>query len=111
MDDIVSCPTCHTTVRPTDYFCFNCGKDLHPKPPSMTLERQIMLYLGSFFLPPMGIIWGLRYVRVGDTKSKTVGYVAMAITVVVILLYAVWITNVMNNVSQQINQFQNLQGF
>lgn len=112
MDEIIIvCPVCHTSVRPTDYFCFNCGKNLHPAPPSTTIEKQLMIYIGSFLLPPMGVIWGFPYLRASDTKSKTVGYIAVAITVVTIIIYAVWINKIMSGVSQQMNQVQGLEGF
>src|ERR1700690_2123516 len=57
------CPMCHIQVRLTDYFCYNCGKNLHPKPLSTSIEIQILYYVGSLVLPPMGFIWGFRYIR------------------------------------------------
>ena len=109
--DKILCPSCHIEVRPTDYFCFNCGKNLQEKPPSITVESQILLYLGSVFLPPMGIIWGLKYLRRPDQKSRTVGWVAVILTLVCILLYAKWIFGVMDTVNKEVNQFNSMQGF
>ena len=111
MEDILSCPVCHTSVRPTDYFCFNCGTTLHPKPPSTTTESQIMLYLGSFFLPPMGVVWGWKYIKQTDKKSRIVGYVAIGLTVISILLAVQATMGFINSVGNQVNQIQNLQGF
>lgn len=109
--DEVTCPSCHITVRSTDFFCFNCGKNLKEKPPSLSAESQIMLYLGSVFLPPMGVIWGLKYLRRPDQKSRIVGWVAVALTVVCILLYTKWIFSVMDSVNKEMNQFNSMQGF
>lgn len=105
------CPVCHTVVRPTDYFCFNCGANLHPKPPSTSVENQIMLYLGSFFLPPMGFIWGYKYIKETDQKSKVIGYVSFALTVIAILIAVRSTMAIINSVTSQVNQIQNLQGF
>jgi ABC-type Na+ efflux pump permease subunit len=58
----------------------------------------------------MGIFWGLPYVRQADMKSKAVGYVAMALTVAAVIVYAAWITSVMNAVSAQMQMFQTLEG-
>jgi hypothetical protein len=110
MDEILTCPMCHTAVRPTDYFCFNCGKNLHPVPPSTTIEKQVMLYVGSLLLPPMGIFWGWPYIRAADTKSKTVGYITVAITVVAIILYTGWTIQFMNSFTSQMSQFQSIGG-
>jgi hypothetical protein len=111
MDEIVVCSRCHTTVRPTDYFCFNCGANLRPVPPSLSVEKQAMLYLGSFFLPPMGIIWGLPYIRQPDRTSKIVGYIAVGLTVIALILAVQVTVNIMNGVNKQMNEIQNLQGF
>ncbi|HUD20258.1 MAG TPA: zinc ribbon domain-containing protein [Patescibacteria group bacterium] len=105
------CPVCHTEVRLSDYFCFNCGKNLHEKPPSVTPESQAMLYLGSIFLPPMGVIWGWRYLKRDDQKSKIVGTVAMVITVIVLLLAVKWTVDIVNAVNKQMGQFNSMQGF
>jgi predicted nucleic acid-binding Zn ribbon protein len=111
MDEAATCPVCHTAIRSTDYFCFNCGANLHPKPPSIKIEDQIMLYLGSFFLPPMGVIWGLKYINQKDSKSKTVGWVAFGLTVISILIAVQMTMKIMNSVSSQMNQLQGIQGF
>jgi hypothetical protein len=111
MDEIVTCPVCHVSVRPADYFCFNCGRNLHPVPPSTSAGKQALLYIGSFLLPPMGVFWGLPYIRQPDTKSKTVGYIAMGLTVAAIIVYSLWIRSVMNAVSAQMQMFQSLEGF
>jgi hypothetical protein len=105
------CPVCHTMVRQADYFCFNCGANLHPKPPSTSIESQIMLYLGSFFLPPMGVIWGWKYIKAADQKSRIVGYVCFGLTVVAILLIVRSTMSIVNSVNSQMNQIQNLPGF
>ena len=106
-----ACPVCHVMVKPTDFFCYNCGKNLHPKPPSVTTEDEIKLYLSSFSLPPMGIIWALPYVRQADTKSKTVGYVAIGITVVTLIVLVIETMSFINGISAQVNsQMQGLQG-
>ncbi|MBI4066452.1 hypothetical protein HY411_01930 [Candidatus Gottesmanbacteria bacterium] len=112
MDETSLCPACHVAVRPTDYFCFNCGKNLLAVPPGTTPVDQIKLYLGSIFLAPMGIVWGLRYLRVENDKSKIVGVVAMvltAITIIIAVQYTVALVNILN--SQVGKQFQGIEGF
>lgn len=97
------CPTCHTQVRFSDYFCFNCGKNLHEKPPSITVMDQTLLYAGSIFLPPMGFIWGWKYIKQPDQKTRIVGIVAIAITVVVLLWAASYTVNIYNTVTKQVD--------
>lgn len=96
------CSMCHVMVRPTDYFCYNCGKNLHQKPPSITLFDQVMLYLGSIFLAPMGVIWGIRYIRQEDQKSKIVGLVAMTLSVIVIIVVLQYTLSFLHSVSSQV---------
>lgn len=105
------CPVCHIEVRSTDYFCSNCGKNLHPAPPGTTVADQAKLYLGSIFLAPMGIVWGLRYLRGLDQKSKVMGMVAIGlstITILVVLKYTVDFINTLN--SQMGKGLQGIEG-
>ena len=111
MEENVTCPTCHTTVRITDYFCFNCGANLHPKPVSLSAVNLIPLFLGTVLLPPMGIVWGIRYIREKSSASKVVGFLAIIITIIILIIGVQVIINVINTVNNQVNsQIQNIQG-
>ena len=106
------CPACHIAVRPTDYFCSNCGKNLHTAPPGTTTTDQIKLYLGSVFLVPMGIFWGLRYLRVDNGRSKIVGIIAMALSVVTFIVAVRYTVNLVNAINSQVEkQLQGIEGF
>lgn len=106
------CPVCHTVVRPSDYYCFNCGKNLHEKPLSTSLTTELMYYAGSLLLPPMGIWWGFKYLRQDDPVSKRIGYMCMVITVVATILAVRWTMQIMTGVNAQVNQqLQGIQGF
>ncbi len=60
----------------------------------------------------MGIVWGMRYLRQPDQKSKIVGFIAMALTVIVILWAVRYTVNLINGVNSQMNtQLQGLEGF
>jgi hypothetical protein len=85
MDETI-CSQCHVAVRVSDYFCFNCGKNLKPKPLSTSVSTQLIYYAGSVFLPPMGIIWGIKYLKEKESKAKIVGIVCITITVVVLIV-------------------------
>jgi hypothetical protein len=105
-----TCPKCHTVVRTTDYFCFNCGTNLRPAPPPTDAGSQFMLYLGSVFIPPFGILWGWKYLRSEDSKAKIVGYVACILTIISLIIGMIWVRNLMASVTSQVNQFQSIQG-
>ena len=110
MDEIISCPVCHQPIDSTDYFCRNCGKKIHPTPLSTSFPSQITLYLKSLFLPPIGIIWGFRYLRQADTKSKLVGLFVIILTIIEIIWLIQITTNTINSFTQQINQQSQLYG-
>jgi len=110
--NIPLCTQCHVAVRPADYFCFNCGKELHPKPRSLSTLYIIGVLMGSVFLPPLGIIWGLRYVKEQDSKSKTVGVLAIAITIVVLVIVVISSIQFIQLIEDQVNsQLQTIQKF
>ena len=81
MPDII-CPTCHASVPDSAYFCPNCGRNLKPKLESTGIGRQIVVYLVSFFLAPLGLFWAFKYLRQTDNKSKMIGGVSIALTII-----------------------------
>jgi hypothetical protein len=105
------CDICHVHVRATDYYCFNCGKNLHPIPPSIRVESQLLLYIGSFLLPPMGIFWGWKYIAAKDTITRVVGLVAICITLISLFVSVKLTMNFINSIGSQMSQYQNLGGF
>lgn len=107
----IVCSGCHINVRASDYFCFNCGRNLHPVPPSTSIGRQIYIYLGSIFLPPIGILWGFRYLRQDDLKSKIVGITAIALTFLIIYLAYIYTVQFFEELKSQLNtQMQTVPG-
>ena len=113
MEEELRCPVCHqVVVKSTDYFCFNCGKALRPKPLSTSIPSQISLYLKSLFLPPLGIIWGFRYLRQPDRASKIVCLITIILTVVILVWAVQFTVDFINTLNNQINnQLPTLQGF
>ncbi len=103
MENSVKCPVCHIEVKPTDYFCFNCGKNLKPKPPSTLLTQQLLVYLESIFLPPYGIFIGIRYLRQKENKSKVVGIIAIVLTILSIVVFTKLTLDLINNVNTEVN--------
>jgi hypothetical protein len=111
MENPVICPACHTEIRPTDYFCYNCGKNLKPAPPSTSLPSQVTVYLESLFLPPYGIILGIRYLKVPDNKSKIVGVVSIILTIVSIIILTVLTLDFIKTINTQLNSQLNSMGY
>ncbi len=115
MDPIIQsptsfCPTCHVALRPTDYFCYNCGTNIHPSPPSITIGTQITLYLKSIFLPPLGIFSGLKYLRQSDSKSHFIGITAILLTLASIIIAIVLTSQLSNEINRQVNKQMNAIG-
>lgn len=70
----------------------------------MTPVSQGLLYAGSLLLPPLGIWWALPYLKQPDSRSRTVGWIAVILTVLSLLL-AVWYTmKIVNGVTSTVNQ-------
>ena len=103
------CLKCHVVVRPTDYFCYNCGDNLKPVPPSVSWVNQIALYIKSILIPPFGILWAIKYLRQDSGKSKIVGIAAIILTLTSLIIYSIlfkgFVDNVNDQVSKQLNSF------
>ena len=105
------CPACHIEVRLTDYFCFNCGKNLRPKPLPTSISSQIILYLKSIVFLPLGIIWGIRYLRQPDRSSKIVGLITIVLTIVIIVIVTRTTVNFIGVLNDQVSsQLQTFPG-
>jgi hypothetical protein len=106
------CPQCHVVVRPTDFFCYNCGKSLKAKPLSTSLTTEIMYYIGSILLPPLGFWWGIKYLKQPDAASKRIGIITMVLTTISFIVTSIWIVDYINKISATVNsQVNGLQGF
>lgn len=106
------CPQCHVIVRPTDFFCYNCGKNLKAKPLPTSLVTEIMYYTGSVLLPPMGFWWGIKYLKQPDSASKRIGVVSMILTTVSFILTSIWLVGYINKLNATVSsQLNGLQGF
>ncbi len=105
-----NCPSCHLPVSENFFFCPNCGKKIKEAPIVMSLGKQIGIYALSILLPPLGLWPGLRYIRQKDEKIKTVGTVAIILTLISIIIN-VWISigifsQVSKNINTQLQQYQ-----
>lgn len=102
MEPVLSCPKCKATSDPSYFFCPNCGKKLKEKL-STTIGKQISIYLASFFVPPSGLWWGVKYLRAQDNVSKRIGIAAIIITLLSLFL-SIWYTIVaIHGINQAIN--------
>jgi hypothetical protein len=112
MDEQPLCGVCHVQVRGTDYFCFNCGANLRTKPESFGAPMVGKIFAGAFLVPPMGIIWGIRFLRSSDPSVKTAGAVSVLLTSAVLIWLTLTSISLVNTINAQVNsQIQNIQGF
>src|SRR4030042_1168633 len=93
------CPKCHVAVGPTDFFCYNCGKSLRAKPLSTQLSAEIMYYVGSLLLPPLGFWWGIKYLKQTDAASKRIGILCMVVTSISFILTSIVAVDYINKIS------------
>lgn len=78
------CPKCGAEVSEGDYFCHNCGFALKSRPEDLSIPKQIMIYLISFFLAPFGLGFAFSYLKQADRKAKTIGAVSLILTILAI---------------------------
>lgn len=104
------CQSCHFPIADNFYFCPNCGKKIHEPP--ITIAKQISVYAISLLLPPLGLWPGIKYVLQKDEKTKTVGIIAIILTVistiVTLWLFMNTITSITSGIGSPLNQYQNL---
>lgn len=108
MDPQLVCPHCKSNVSLLDFFCPTCGKKLKEKPLSTSWSKQLLVYLLSALLPPLGLWPAIKYLRQPDQKSKKIGTAAIILTVLSIIL-TIWLSaNLVNSFSDKIGSQLNL---
>ncbi|MDO8609617.1 MAG: hypothetical protein Q7R95_03640 [bacterium] len=105
------CSVCHIPLLEGWFFCPNCGKAIKEAPISISIAKQIMIYAVSFFLAPLGLGWGLKYIKSKDQKIRLVGIISIALTIIAILMLVFAFKGVADQYSKMlnnINTFPNL---
>lgn len=97
-----TCQVCHVIVRPTDFFCYNCGRNLHEAPRILGVGTQIAYYAGSVLMPPIGFFWGIKFLREKDDRVRRVGLICIALTVVSLLYFTVQVLSIYKNVRGEV---------
>ncbi len=112
MEQLLACPKCQNYNDETDFFCRVCGYKLKEALLSTSFLKQLSIYLISFFLPPLGLIPAIKYLRQGESKSKQVGVIAMIITLISVIIQIWLLRNFMGTFNKALNgqsgTFENL---
>lgn len=105
------CSSCQTVSSEKFYFCPNCGKKLKEKPLSTSLAKQILIYSISFFLPPFGLSFGIKYLRQKSSREKAIGLASIMLTIISIAISLAIFATFMNSLSKLYNlDLENYQG-
>jgi hypothetical protein len=94
------CSACNAFIPSSANFCPNCGRRLRAIPPATTLSRQTIVYLISFFLAPFGLWFAWKYLKQDDIRSKKIGIVAIALTVISVAITFWTMAGLYNSVSR-----------
>lgn len=106
-----TCPKCHQGIAESNFYCSNCGTNLKPPPPDVSFGGLTKLFLGTILLPPIGILWGLRYLK-GNSKAQVIGMSAIVLTIIELGLITITTIQLVNGVNEQVNsQLQQIQAF
>ena len=94
------CKYCKNPIMETFYFCPNCGKKLKEPPFKFSWGKTIAIVLESVLLPPLGLFPGFRYLRMKEAGAKTLGAIAIILTIVSSVLATIYFMNFINNLSK-----------
>lgn len=78
---------------------------LRDKVPVISAGKQIIIYLVSFFLAPLGLGWGLKYVRSKDMNVRLIGVAAIVLTTVSIVLVLALFKSYADQYSKMLENF------
>jgi hypothetical protein len=103
MNDELLCPVCKFKIQSDWFFCPNCAKPLKEKIPVISITKQVLIYLVSFFLSPLGLAWGLKYIRFKEKKIKIIGIISIILTVLSIIMMIGFFKNFIEQYAKILN--------
>lgn len=90
---------------------YEASQEAQKAPLSTTVGKQIIICLISFFLPPFGLVWAFKYLRSDDEKARKIGWIAVILTIVSLLL-TFWASRAFfDNITQSINSQMKIEDF
>ncbi len=72
----------------------------------MKTSQKIKVYLASFLLTPLGLIWFFKYFRSEDPETKKVGYTALFLTLSSLALSYLIISKYIQAYSQYLDVYK-----
>jgi len=100
---LIKCKECGHEISDEALVCPNCGKPQRDKAPAVSLSRQMTVYAVSLFLPPFGLWYAWKYLRQKDQKSKKIGYAAIILTIMSIIVTIWLIEKTVSSINQSLN--------
>ncbi len=97
------CPYCKSSVSKLDIYCSVCGKKLGEDAKTTTIVKQLWIYFVSLFLPPLGFIPAIKYLKESDKKLKNVGLIALILTLISTIVTIILIMNIADSFGTQFN--------
>ncbi len=75
---------------------------------SITVGKQIFIYLMSALLPPLGLWPAIKYLKQKDQKSRMIGFIAIVLTIISTVI-TIWFTlGFINTFNRELNANLNL---
>lgn len=90
--------------------CPYCGKEIPETVKSVNtgIMSQTGLYLVSFFLPPFGIGWTIKYLKSTDDKAKKIGIASVILTIAGLAAAVMLVAGSISQLSSQMQQYSAL---
>ena len=80
----IACSKCGTLVPVGNIVCTNCGSPLNPEKHTAAI---VIGYIGSIFLPIIGIIFGIYLLTRNNKDVHKHGIIMIIIAIVIVIIY------------------------
>jgi len=100
---LIKCTECGHEMSDEALVCPYCGKPNQNIHPSVSISKQTTIYAISLFLPPFGLWYSWKYFRQQDSKSKTIGVIALILTITSIIVTTWMAKGLFNSVNEALN--------
>jgi hypothetical protein len=104
------CPKCRIRLKEVGVYCQWCGHKLFGDD-KVSVGKEILMYVVSLALPPFGLGWALKYLRLGTPQGKRIALIIFILTAVSLLGTILAFKSVMGYIQKSYNEVNSMYSF
>lgn len=103
----IFCSNCGEKIIADDKYCRKCGAKNNVLSTGLSLRKKVSIFLFSILFAPLGLYWFFKLYKNENPEIKKIGYTALYITVIMIVVLVVVNAYYVTLLKEYINRYTN----